>query len=407
MLNKTKNFNPNYCLVVAKVDKLEAHPNADRLQIAIVRGFPCIVGLETKAGDLGILVREGSQLTQDFALGNGLLRKHPVSGEKLSGYMDPNCRVRSVKLRGVESEALFLPIGTVEFPQADVETSDLHLSEGEEFDAFGKTLLCKKFRPSHLREASSETAIKKRKELENFPKHYNTGQVRMNYPNIWAAMKRNPETVVYVTEKLHGTSGRTGIVPVEQPLSWPWRLWNKLVPSSWSKKPKKKLMAVSGTRNCILSEGAEGEKGMDYRMQVHEFFARNLEPGETVYYEIVGYEGSGGRPIMQPHKTDKLKKELGKEQARKIISEVGDALVYEYGCVKDGVELPGPESSATEVPCYKIFLYRLTTVDEDGNISERPFSEVRGLAEELYMPNGMIQAVPVLNVFGEGNLGSP
>ncbi len=63
--------------IVSEITSIKPHLNADRLQVAIVAGTSCIVGLESKVGDLGLLIPEGAALSREFCLANELYLKHP------------------------------------------------------------------------------------------------------------------------------------------------------------------------------------------------------------------------------------------------------------------------------------------------------------------------------------------
>ena len=52
---------------VCKVDNIEKHPNADRLSIATIKGWNCIVGLnQYKPGDLVIFIPPDSIVPEDI-----------------------------------------------------------------------------------------------------------------------------------------------------------------------------------------------------------------------------------------------------------------------------------------------------------------------------------------------------
>ena len=92
---------------VVKIDRIEDHPNADALELAIIGGYRAIVKIgEFKAGDPVVYIPEAAIIPQYLLEDMGL-----------EGYLagkDKN-RVKAIKLRGILSQGLVLPI--------DVKTS--------------------------------------------------------------------------------------------------------------------------------------------------------------------------------------------------------------------------------------------------------------------------------------------
>lgn len=87
---------------VVRIDRIEDHPNADALELAIIGGYRAIVKIgEFRAGDPVVYIPEASVLPQWLLEHMGL-----------EGYLagkDRN-RVKAIKLRGILSQGLVLPI---------------------------------------------------------------------------------------------------------------------------------------------------------------------------------------------------------------------------------------------------------------------------------------------------------
>ena len=84
---------------VSKINKIEKHPNADRLRIATVKGWQCIIGLDDfKEGELIIFIPPDSVLPDE------LIDKYKLEFVRKGG------RVKTVKLRKFISQGLCLPI---------------------------------------------------------------------------------------------------------------------------------------------------------------------------------------------------------------------------------------------------------------------------------------------------------
>jgi RNA ligase (TIGR02306 family) len=76
------------------VEKIESHPNADKLAIATIGGWKVIVSLETKEGDRGVYFEIDS-----------ILPNAEWVDEKLR-----NTKIRTIRLRGSLSQGLFLSL---------------------------------------------------------------------------------------------------------------------------------------------------------------------------------------------------------------------------------------------------------------------------------------------------------
>jgi len=87
---------------VVKIDRIEDHPNADALELAIIGGYRAIVKIgEFKAGDPVVYIPEASVLPQ------WLLKEMGLEGY-LAGK-EKN-RVKAIKLRGILSQGLVYPV---------------------------------------------------------------------------------------------------------------------------------------------------------------------------------------------------------------------------------------------------------------------------------------------------------
>ena len=80
----------NLIVDVCKIKELRPHNNADKLEVALVKGWECIVGKgEHRAGELVVFIPPDAVLTQELSDHLGV-----------TGYLSKG-RVKTIKLRGV------------------------------------------------------------------------------------------------------------------------------------------------------------------------------------------------------------------------------------------------------------------------------------------------------------------
>ena len=334
-----------YEAIVCRLHNVRVHPNADRLKLATAHGHQVVVGLDHSEGELGLFFGPDGQLSEEYANANDLVSySDPVTGEKKGGYFAKNRRVRSQKFRGEKSEGYFATIDSLSFTG-----SPLLVTEGETFSEFGGVPICNKyFTPATLRAMKGGTKATKKVNI-CFAEHVDTEKFKY-YP----INSISEDAILYFTEKVHGTSGRYGYVLEEEKLKRTLRdriLRRTRVATSYR--------YLNGTRRTTLVDGAEGYYG-------DESFRRNatkgieLHKGEVLYFELVGYTTTGAT-IMADQDTTKLKdKEISKRY--------GKLMRYSYGCE------PGQT---------RMFIYRITRVNEDGVAIDLSWPQVKQRAAEL------------------------
>ena len=183
------------------------HPNADRLNLGHCHGFTVVVGKDIKTGDKGIFFPQDLQLSHEFCKANDLYPRFDNEGNRLGGgFIDrKNRRVRGQNFRGLKSEGFWVPMSYLDY-LAPIKQD---LKVGTTFTEVDGTKVCNKYI-----NAATLLAIKKAqkagkkvkrtyKETSMFPMVEDTKQLRYYIDTIPVGSK------LYMTEKLHGTSGRT------------------------------------------------------------------------------------------------------------------------------------------------------------------------------------------------------
>ena len=399
-----------HCGYVVKVTELRKHSNADRLQVATFFGNDTIVDLSVKEGDIGVYFPVDLQLSEEYCAQNNLVRKKDENGNNIGGFLDPDKRnIKAIKLRGEKSDGLFMPITSFAYCY-DV---DLKAEEGKEVEPFAKRMLthvniggqitilngheiCKKYIPKRQnRTGSYSTGNHTRKTKVPysplFAEHADTEQLAYNH----GAFKAGDE--VEITLKMHGTSQRTGYLPVLKEYKDSFlccvvnkiqHIINKIVGQTvyedlHNGEPVYEYDYVSGTRRVVMEdfEGSNSFYGSnEFREQHHNAFVGKLNKGETVYYEVVGFTHTGV-PIM----ADGSNKGLDKE----FIKMYGETTRFSYGCSPDGRKTMygqddrGPFEIAVDSPQSDLYVYRMTMTNEDGFVVDYTPDFMRYRCEQM------------------------
>lgn len=362
-----------YNAYVTRIKNLRKHPNADRLQLGECFGNTVCVSLEYTDNQLGIYFPCDGQLSVEFAEVNNLLRKKDDAGNNCGGYMDPNKRnVTAIRLRGEKSDGLFLPLTCLE-TFGDVST----LKEGDVINTFNGHEICCKYIPrrSHRQGGYSEGNKTRKKKVDVAPlfaEHADTEQLAYNL----GAFKPGDE--IEITLKMHGTSQRTGYLPVFKGYKRTFKDWL----FRRDGKPIYDWGYVSGTRRTVLDNYDGGYYGSnEFREQHSKTFEGKLWKGETVYYEVVGFTHTGA-PIMAEGNNEKLGKDF--------VKQYGKTTVFSYGCDPEGESFKHEYADCWDgmnvrefKPQSDIYVYRMTMTNEDGAVVEYTPDFMRYRCEQI------------------------
>lgn len=447
-----------YKAIVCRLTNVRANPKLHSLNVATVHGHQILVSKDTKEGTLGVFYPSDGCIADTHLKANNLYRKglkvtdpgssrlevgqivtkreydRVLSGSvntkgftaptveevSMGGYFEDNGRVRVVKFQSVESDGYWHPIeGYFEWAGPFNENIDI-FTEGQEIDKVGGHHLCQKYMtPATRRALASRNGSKGSAAANrgtNLPQHYDTDHLER-------AMHHIPEgSIMFITEKLHGTSGRTGYVIEEVQLGAVKRLWNSVIGDrTGARFDNKRYMYVSGTRRVTLNTFHNPPKqtrakrlwnstvgritglrypepivrdegyyqGSTFRLDIHKDIANTgLRKGECLYYEIVGFDETG-RQIMSSHQVNDsgMKKKFG------------DVMNYTYGCNQIADTFLGVNSHIdsrefldkirstmgvnVRLGECSVYVYRITQLNEDGEVVELGWDAVKRRCREL------------------------
>ena len=361
----------SYTGFVCQIKNLRDHPNADRLYLGECFGNTVAVSKDGYTADMiGVYFPTDGQLSMEFAKQNNLLRLRDENGHSIpgGGYMDPDKRnVTAIKLRGEKSDGLFLPLTCLDYCFEDGATA--HLKIGDTIDVVNGHDICTKYIPRSSKRVGRPTdgnrTRKKRVPLAPlFVEHADTEQLAYNL----GAFRSGDE--VEITLKMHGTSQRTGFLPVFS--GFRRTIWDKLFRRDG--EPIYTYDIVTGTRRTVINGEDGGYYGSNaFRMPHSELFRGKLWKGETVYYEVVGFTDTGV-PIMAECGNKKL-------NDKDFVKQYGQTTTFSYGCERTGKR--GFGITEEKVPQSDIYVYRMTMTNEDGNVVEYTPDFMRYRCEQM------------------------
>jgi RNA ligase (TIGR02306 family) len=184
--------NNNSVCFVSRVNEIKAIEGADNIELAVIEGWNSIVQKgKHKEGDLVVVATVDAVIPQDLS-----------DSINVTNYLRKGQRVRTVKLRGVYSECLIIPV------------AENGLYEGKDMM---DTLKIFKYEPPAIQIQLSSGKKIRYHQNPNFLVYY-------KFPNMKNVKGMfDEENYVQITRKLHGTNARFGIVKKTK-LS----LWDKI-----------------------------------------------------------------------------------------------------------------------------------------------------------------------------------
>lgn len=368
----------SYCGYITKLQNVRPHSNADRMKLADCFGNTVCVGIDTPEDTLLIYFPTDGQLSVEYCEHNNLVRKKDENGNNIGGYMDPDKRnVTAIKLRGEKSDGLVMPLESLAFTGVDISTFKM----GDTITVVNGHEICKKYIPVNKKaprvSEGNRTRKKKVPIAPLFVEHADTEQLAYNMDAF------KPGDEIEITLKMHGTSQRTGYLPVFQNYADTWscrvgnafrHIMNKLAgkiiyEDVHDGDPIYDWDYVTGTRRTVLENFDGGFYGSNaFRKQHEDLFRGKLWKGETVYYEVVGFTDDGAS-IMASCSNKKL-------NDKEFVKKYGDTTVFSYGCSPTGTKrMVGEDADGRfmidmAAPKSDIYVYRMTMTNEDGNIVE-------------------------------------
>jgi len=187
--------NNNSVCYVARINEIKPIEGADNIEQAVVGGWNCIIQ-KGQYAEGGLVVVATTDAVIPLELSNTI---------GVTNYLRKGQRVRTVKLRGVYSECLIIPL--LHLPKGDISK----WTEGKDVM---EALSIFKYEPSVKQiQLTSGKKIRYQSNV-NFNIYYKFPNVK-NVPKMFTE-----EDEVQITRKIHGTNARYGIVKKNKMSFW-------------------------------------------------------------------------------------------------------------------------------------------------------------------------------------------
>jgi RNA ligase (TIGR02306 family) len=269
---------------VCTIDKVEKHPNADRLSIATVKGWTCVTGLDQfEQGQVVVY------LPPDSIIPASVIEKYKLYSEQKqedgtvikktyfkTTYADGSARMTTQKLRSIISQGLILPLSEDEQKKWLVGMD------------VAKDLGIKKWEPEVAGYMKGAPGVTRKKLNPLFDKYTNIENIK-NYNKVFKDGDQ-----VKVTEKIHGTNSRYGNLEIciskELPVMQKIKNW-------FLKKVLKKTHEfVYGSHNVQL--GACTNNKSFYGDNVYATIAKKYKFNEIIPEDYIIYGEIYGKGIQ-------------------------------------------------------------------------------------------------------------
>jgi len=178
---------------IAKINNITPIVGADKIELAQIQGWTSIVQKDIhKVGDLILCITTDAVIPEELAIKWGVIN-----------YLRKGNRVRTVKLKGVYSECVLIPLKDVDFEPDYILGEDLM----NELSIF-------KYEPPVVEETLPGGKKVRFSQNPNFHIYYKFPNQK-NTPNMF-----NENDDVAITRKIHGINARYGIVKKSKITFW-------------------------------------------------------------------------------------------------------------------------------------------------------------------------------------------
>lgn len=322
---------------VGKIGKIVPIEGADK----IVKAFVMLNDIPITNVVVGVDTLEGQEVV--YFDSNLCLEKETILSDypELERYLGKNGRVKTIKLKGTYSDGLAVNLSQFYKYFENEEQAKKWLEHGKSFNDIGKFHICHKYiAPVRETKNKGSKETKGTKSVSRlidgqFHFHIDTEQLARNIHNI------NPNDIISISRKYHGTSSIASKVLVKRNLSF-----LEKISKFFGVKVQETEYDILYSSRRVIKNDAKNPSGFydsDIWTEAGKTFSHRLKNGETAYFEILGFLPNGS--WIQKG--------------------------YDYGNIQGQ---------------YSIRLYRMTKTSTDGDITEYSWSLLKEKANYLGVP---------------------
>ena len=276
-----KPINENYCFTVVKITNIIPLDNCDNVVHTSIFGNLVVVSKDTKINDIGLFIPPETEIMRNFLSANNLYSNTSLNDDPNKfGFFPNSGRVKTLQFRGHKSQGFFIPLSSLNF----LNLPDNELPQvGDSFDELNGILLCRKFSPLDFSTIKNKCVGDKVIPTQ-FRFHTDTPHLGRNIANL------TPDSMISITEKLHGVSGVSSYILCNKNLS----LFKKILKKLSFNINDSYYDYIYSSRNQIKNPELNPIHSQNNIWELaHNSLIPFLQKGMTLYYEIVGYLPTG------------------------------------------------------------------------------------------------------------------
>lgn len=296
----------NYVASIVEIGEIYDIVGADKIKRTVIFNNDVIIDLTPKKGDKMLYFNSGTKLNIDFCKYNNLLTDAELNKDNKPGYISPKkLLIKAIKLRGIVSDGLLLPLESLHYINEDISHDDFKVNDEFTDLKFDDNTysICEKYVAPVRNNGSGGKVIKQPKEKlrdlivnNQFRFHNETSHLGKNLHKI------NDDDELIITRKRHGSSGILSHVLVVKKLNW----FENILKFFGYKLPISEYGFIwsSGKPKSQIPKGLESEthewktKNMSFYTEdiwrkAYTLLKDKVEKGITLYFEITG-EGIQG-----------------------------------------------------------------------------------------------------------------